>query len=84
MTVKDIIKICNGKLLCGDENIVCENFSKDTRTINTSDVYVGIKVNGVEYTQCASVYDMTPGGEEYVARTGFDGKIVVDAGIQVQ
>ena len=43
MTVKDIIKICNGKLLCGDENIVCENFSKDTRTINTSDVYVGIK-----------------------------------------
>ena len=43
MTVKDIIKICNGKLLCGDENIVCENFSKDTRTINNSDVYVGIK-----------------------------------------
>jgi hypothetical protein len=33
MTVKDIIKICNGKLLCGDENIVCENFSKDTRTV---------------------------------------------------
>lgn len=43
MTVKDIIKICNGKLLCGDENIVCDNFSKDTRTINTDDVYVGIK-----------------------------------------
>ena len=43
MTVKDIIKICNGKLLCGDENIVCDNFSKDTRTINTGDVYVGIK-----------------------------------------
>ncbi len=43
MTVKNIIKICNGKLLCGDENIVCENFSKDTRTINFGDVYVGIK-----------------------------------------
>lgn len=43
MTVKDIIKICNGKLLCGDENIVCDNFSIDTRTINTDDVYVGIK-----------------------------------------
>lgn len=43
MTVKDILKICNGKLLCGDENIVCENFSKDTRTINNGDVYVGIK-----------------------------------------
>ena len=43
MTVKDIIKMCNGKLLCGDENIICENFSKDTRTINFGDVYVGIK-----------------------------------------
>ena len=30
--VKDIIKVCNGKLLTGDENAICENFSKDTRT----------------------------------------------------
>ncbi len=43
MTVKEILKICNGKLLCGDENILCENFSKDTRTINPNDVYIGIK-----------------------------------------
>ena len=28
--VKDIINICNGKLIIGDENIVCDNFSKDT------------------------------------------------------
>lgn len=41
--VKDILKITNGKLLCGDENIVCENFSKDTRTIQENDIYVGIK-----------------------------------------
>ena len=41
--VKDIIKVCNGKLLTGDENAICENFSKDTRTIESNDIYVGIK-----------------------------------------
>lgn len=41
--VKDIIRITNGKLLCGNENIVCDNFSKDTRTINNGDIYLGIK-----------------------------------------
>lgn len=41
--VLDIIRECNGKLLCGDENFVCESFSKDTRTINKGDVYLGIK-----------------------------------------
>ena len=41
--VKDIIKVCNGKLLTGDENTICENFSKDTRTIEPNDIYVGIK-----------------------------------------
>lgn len=43
MKIKDIIQICNAKLIAGDENIICENFSKDTRTIETNDVYVGIK-----------------------------------------
>lgn len=42
-TVKDILEICNGTLYSGDININCENFSKDTRTINSGDVYVGIK-----------------------------------------
>lgn len=41
--IKDILKICNGRLITGDEEIVCENFSKDTRTIQPNDVYVGIK-----------------------------------------
>lgn len=41
--VKDVIKICNGKLVYGDENIICENFSKDTRFIEKNDVYIGIK-----------------------------------------
>ena len=41
--IRDIIKICKGKLLWGNEETVCENFSKDTRTIQQNDVYVGIK-----------------------------------------
>lgn len=41
--VKDIIQICQGKLICGDENVVCKTFKKDTRTIEKGDVYVGIK-----------------------------------------
>ena len=41
--LKDIINICNAKLIFGNEDIICENFSKDTRTIQENDVYVGIK-----------------------------------------
>ena len=40
---KDILKICNGKLICGDENTVCKEFCKDTRQIKSGDVYVAIK-----------------------------------------
>ena len=43
ITVRDIIKICNAKLFCGDENIKCTNFEKDTRLIKNGDVFVGIK-----------------------------------------
>ena len=49
ITVEDIIKVCNGKLLCGNIETICENFSKDTRRINIGDIYLGIKgerVNG--------------------------------------
>lgn len=41
--VKDILKICKGKLICGNEDEICENFSKDTRVINEGDIYLGIK-----------------------------------------
>ena len=37
MTVKDIIKICNGKLLCGDEETICKSFCNDTRNLNKGD-----------------------------------------------
>ncbi len=41
--VKDILKICDAKLIFGDTDEICENFSKDTRELNIGDVYVGIK-----------------------------------------
>ena len=41
--VKDILNICNGELVIGNIDEVCDNFSKDTRTINPGDVYIGIK-----------------------------------------
>lgn len=43
LRVSDIIKLCDGKLICGNEEELCENFSKDTRQITAGDVYVGIK-----------------------------------------
>lgn len=43
MKAKDIIKVCNGKLHSGNIEIEVNNFSKDTRTINKGDVYIGIK-----------------------------------------
>ena len=31
--VKDIIKICDAQLVYGNEEEICQNFSKDTREI---------------------------------------------------
>ena len=41
--IKDIIKITKGELITGNEELICENFSKDTRTIQKGDIYIGIK-----------------------------------------
>lgn len=41
--VSDILDKCNGKLLIGNKDLILNNFSKDTRTINNGDVYIGIK-----------------------------------------
>ena len=41
--VKDIIRICKGKLICGSEEDICENFSRDSRQVKNGDVYLGIK-----------------------------------------
>ena len=41
--VKDILEVTKGKLIIGNENLECENFSKDTRNINEGDIYLAIK-----------------------------------------
>ena len=43
MKVNDILNITKGQLIIGNENLECENFSKDTRTIQKGDIYIGIK-----------------------------------------
>lgn len=41
--VKDIIKLCDGKLLNGNDELKLDDFCNDTRKIKAGDVYVGIK-----------------------------------------
>ena len=41
--VKDLLRICNGKILVGNEDEALVDFSKDTREVKEGDVYVGIK-----------------------------------------
>jgi len=43
MKVRDILNITKGQLIIGNENLECDNFSKDTRTIEKGDIYIGIK-----------------------------------------
>lgn len=51
LTVKDILLVTNGTLINGNEDIICEGFSRDSREIKEKDTYIGIKgskVNGNE------------------------------------
>lgn len=43
MKIKEIIKVTNGKLIAGNPDAECKKFSRDTRTINSGDTYIGIK-----------------------------------------
>lgn len=56
ITVNKILEICDGKLLSGDRNLEITSYSKDTRTINSGDMYLGIKgerVNGNDFIEKA-------------------------------
>lgn len=48
LQVKDILQICDGKLICGNEKEICDHFVKDTKEVTMSDVYVGIKGEKVD------------------------------------
>ncbi len=43
INIQNIIEVTNGKLICGNQNLICQDFSKDTRSIKRGEVYVGIK-----------------------------------------
>ena len=52
--VSDVIRICGGKLVCGEEKLVLGRFCTDSRKVLAGDVYVGIrgeKVDGNDYYQ---------------------------------
>ena len=42
-TVKEIVNICKAKLYCGQDDIICETFTNDTRKIINKACYIGIK-----------------------------------------
>ena len=43
LTVQDVVRITNGKLIIGTKDEICENFSFDTRNIIENGTFVGIK-----------------------------------------
>ena len=50
--VRDVLRICSGKLLCGDKDLRLSKIVTDTRVLQDGDVYVGLmgeKVNGSDY-----------------------------------
>ena len=56
MKVKDIVKITNGKILCGDEKIHCNHFVRDSREVKEGDVYIALKgerFDGNDFCQSA-------------------------------
>ena len=43
LTVENILQVTDGKLLSGTKDIICENFSKDSRVVKKGDIYIGLK-----------------------------------------
>lgn len=43
MTAKDLANVSDGKIVCGNADVILENFCQDTRKIKQGDVYIGIK-----------------------------------------
>ena len=40
LSVKELVIATNGKLLCGDENILIDNVVIDSREVNTSSLFL--------------------------------------------
>ena len=46
--VKDLIKLCDAELVCGKENEVLDNFTKDTREVEKGCTFVGFEGENVD------------------------------------
>ena len=64
LKIKDILKCTNGKLIIGDTEKECKNYSKDTRTIKKGDTYIGIK--GEKFDRSSFWKDALNNGAETV------------------
>lgn len=42
LTIKQIMEVTGAQLIQGNPEFICKNFSKDTRTIQKGDTYIGI------------------------------------------
>ena len=48
LKIKEIIRCTQGKLIIGDEEKECENFSVDTRKLESIDTYLGLKGSKID------------------------------------
>ena len=53
MNIDEIIKICNGEIICGKSNIKIKSFSTDTRTLKKGACFIALK--GEKYNGCCFV-----------------------------
>lgn len=56
ITVNKILEICNGELLSGNRDLEVNSYSKDSRNIQSGDMYIAIRgerVNGNDYIESA-------------------------------
>ena len=64
ISVNEVIRICNGKLLCGDGNVILKKLVIDTRMLEYGDTFVGIK--GENYNGNDFLYDAVEKGANCV------------------
>ena len=43
LTIKEIMEVTHAELIIGSLDLICKNFSKDTRNIQKGDTYIAIK-----------------------------------------
>lgn len=77
--IKHEFKVVQGRL--ETDQYIAIGRPWETINIETNELwdkeYLNVIINGVEWEQCASIYDMYEDGEQYVVRTGYEGTIEI-------